>query len=93
MSWPLERVLFAIAGTVLIGGAMRLVSPWFLLLIAFVASTSGSSSWPRLPDVPILTRSSSPTSYLSMTHRHPPIHAPRPGPTGPRLGPIGRLGR
>jgi hypothetical protein len=37
--WPLERVLFAIAGTVvLIGVALSaLVSPWFLVLIAFVA--------------------------------------------------------
>lgn len=39
MSWPLERVLFAIAGTVVLIGVLlsALVSPWFLLLIAFVA--------------------------------------------------------
>ncbi len=38
-AWPLERVLFALAGSVtLLGVALSaLVSPWFLLLIAFVA--------------------------------------------------------
>jgi hypothetical protein len=38
-SWPLEPLLFAIAGTVvLVGVALSaLVSPWFLLLVAFVA--------------------------------------------------------
>jgi hypothetical protein len=37
--WPLERVLFALAGTVgLLGAALAaVVSPWFLLLVAFVA--------------------------------------------------------
>lgn len=37
--WPMERVLFALAGTVgLIGAALAAaVSPWFLLLVAFVA--------------------------------------------------------
>ncbi len=41
--WPLERALFAIAGTVvLIGAALSaLVSPWFLLLVAFV----GVNQW------------------------------------------------
>lgn len=41
--WPLERALFAIAGTVvLIGVALSaLVSPWFLLLVAFV----GVNQW------------------------------------------------
>lgn len=36
--WPLERVLFALAGTVtLVSVALVLaVSPWFLLLTAFV---------------------------------------------------------
>lgn len=36
--WPLERVLFALAGTVvLISVALvALVSPWFLVLTAFV---------------------------------------------------------
>ena len=36
--WPLERVLFALAGTVtlLSAGLAALVSPWFLLLTAFV---------------------------------------------------------
>jgi hypothetical protein len=42
-SWPLERVLFAMAGTVvLLSVALAvLVSPWFLLLTAFV----GVSQW------------------------------------------------
>jgi hypothetical protein len=36
--WPLERVLFALAGTVILisVGLVALVSPWFLLLTAFV---------------------------------------------------------
>lgn len=42
-SWPLERVLFAMAGTVTIASVVLavLVSPWFLLLTAFV----GLSQW------------------------------------------------
>lgn len=38
-AWPLERALFAMAGTVTMIGVLLsvLVSPWFLLLIAFVA--------------------------------------------------------
>ncbi len=41
--WPLERVLFAMAGTVtLISAALAAaVSPWFLLLTAFV----GINQW------------------------------------------------
>lgn len=41
--WPLERVLFAMAGTVTLLGAglSALVSPWFLLLVAFV----GINQW------------------------------------------------
>ena len=41
--WPLERVLFAMAGTVTLLSALltALVSPWFLLLTAFV----GVSQW------------------------------------------------
>ena len=36
--WPLERVLFALAGTVVLLSAalVALISPWFLLLTAFV---------------------------------------------------------
>lgn len=42
-SWPLERVLFALAGSVTLGSALlaALVSPWFLLLTAFV----GVNQW------------------------------------------------
>lgn len=41
--WPLERVLFAMAGTVALLSALlvALVSPWFLLLTAFV----GLNQW------------------------------------------------
>jgi hypothetical protein len=43
MRWPLERVLFALAGTMtLVGAALAaLVSPWFLLLTVFV----GVNQW------------------------------------------------
>jgi len=43
VSWPLERVLFALAGTMtLLSAALAaLVSPWFLLLTAFV----GVNQW------------------------------------------------
>ena len=41
--WPLERVLFALAGTVVLTSALltAVVSPWFLLLTAFV----GLNQW------------------------------------------------
>ena len=41
--WPLERVLFALAGTMtlLSAGLAAAVSPWFLLLTAFV----GVNQW------------------------------------------------
>ena len=41
--WPLERVLFALAGTVTLTSAAlaAFVSPWFLLLTAFV----GVNQW------------------------------------------------
>jgi hypothetical protein len=43
ISWPLERVLFAMAGTMtLVSVALAVVvSPWFLLLTAFI----GVSQW------------------------------------------------
>ena len=43
VAWPLERVLFALAGTVtLVSAALAaIVSPWFLLLTAFV----GVNQW------------------------------------------------
>lgn len=42
-AWPLERILFALAGTmtVLSAALAALVSPWFLLLTAFV----GLNQW------------------------------------------------
>ena len=42
-SWPLERVLFALAGTMALLSALlaAVVSPWFLLLTAFV----GINQW------------------------------------------------
>lgn len=41
--WPLERVLFALAGTMTLLSALlaAVVSPWFLLLTAFV----GLNQW------------------------------------------------
>ena len=41
--WPLERALFALAGTATLisAGLSALVSPWFLLLTAFV----GINQW------------------------------------------------
>jgi len=41
--WPLERVLFALAGTMTLLSALlaAIVSPWFLLLTAFV----GINQW------------------------------------------------
>lgn len=41
--WPLERVLFALAGTMtlLSAGLAAIVSPWFLILTAFV----GGNQW------------------------------------------------
>ena len=41
--WPLERVLFALAGTMTLLGVVLalLVSPWFLIVTAFV----GVSQW------------------------------------------------
>jgi hypothetical protein len=41
--WPLERVLFALAGTVTLLSALlaAVISPWFLLLTAFV----GINQW------------------------------------------------
>ena len=41
--WPLERVLFALAGTVTLLSVLlvALVSPWFLLLTVFV----GVNQW------------------------------------------------
>jgi hypothetical protein len=43
MAWPLERVLFALAGsmTLLSAALSALVSPWFLLLTALV----GVNQW------------------------------------------------
>jgi hypothetical protein len=41
--WPLERVLFALAGTVTVTAAVlsAFVNPWFLLLVAF----TGINQW------------------------------------------------
>ena len=42
-AWPLERILFALAGTVTLGSIVLalVASPWFLVLTAFV----GASQW------------------------------------------------
>ena len=43
LKWPLERVLFAMAGTIALVSALlaAAVSPWFLILTAFV----GVNQW------------------------------------------------
>ena len=43
LKWPLERVLFAMAGTMALVSALlaAAVSPWFLILTAFV----GMNQW------------------------------------------------
>ena len=43
IAWPLERILFALAGTMTLLSALlaATVSPWFLLLTAFV----GINQW------------------------------------------------
>jgi hypothetical protein len=43
MRWPLERLLFALVGTMTLLAALlaAIVSPWFLLLAAFV----GLNQW------------------------------------------------
>jgi hypothetical protein len=42
-AWPLERVLFALAGSITLASALlaALVSPWFLVLTVFV----GVNQW------------------------------------------------
>jgi hypothetical protein len=42
-AWPLERILFALAGSMTLLSVLlgTLVSPWFLLLAAFV----GANQW------------------------------------------------
>ena len=42
-AWPLERILFAMAGTMTLLSALLVVvvSPWFLILTAFV----GANQW------------------------------------------------
>jgi hypothetical protein len=42
-NWPLERILFAMAGTMTLISALlaALISPWFLMLTAFV----GINQW------------------------------------------------
>ena len=42
-AWPLERVLFALAGSITVASALLagLVSPWFLLVTLFV----GVNQW------------------------------------------------
>ena len=49
--WPLERVLFALAGTVTLIGALlaATVSPWFLLLTPFVRLNQGLHTSPPAP--------------------------------------------
>ncbi len=57
--WPLERVLFALAGTMTGLSALlsALVSPWFLLLTGFVAFNQLLfASWGHCPASWLLSR-------------------------------------
>jgi len=70
--WPLERVLFALAGTVTLTSVVlaALVSPWFVLLTAFV----GVNQWLYVvagacPASLVLTR----LFGLRSAAEHPPI--------------------
>lgn len=74
--WPLERVLFALAGTVTLTAALlaALVSPWFLLLAAFV----GLNQWLYVavgacPASLVLTRACGLRSALAEA-RSPEVH-------------------
>lgn len=67
VNWPLERVLFALAGTMTLisAGLSAIVSPWFLLLSALV----GVNQWlfvvfGACPASLILRRLFSPASVL-----------------------------
>jgi hypothetical protein len=58
-SWPLERVLFLLAGTMSILSALlaAVVSPWFLLLTAFVgANQLAYSAFGNCPSSLLLQR-------------------------------------
>ena len=79
-SWPLERVLFAMAGTVTIASVVLaiLVSPWFLLLTAFV----GVSQWLYVT-VGVVPRLARRRTRLPREAGVPPMTA---------VGPMGRLG-
>ena len=86
--WPLERILFALAGTVtLVSAALAAVlTPWFLVLTAFV----GTSQWLYVlvgacPASVVIRRLTGARSVR--LPRHPPGGAPMSD-----LGPIGRLG-
>ena len=59
-AWPLERVLFALAGSMTLLSVLLalLANPWFLLLAASSGSISGSSS----PSAPVRPRSCSSAS-------------------------------
>jgi hypothetical protein len=82
--WPLERVLFALAGSVTLASVLLavLASPWFLLLTVFV----GLNQWLYVlvgacPASLVLRRAFGLRSVLY------PIHAPDPSPqTEPTRG-------
>ena len=79
--WPLERILFLLAGTMTGLSALlsAFVSPWFMLLTGFVAFNQ--LLFVTVGDCPA---SLDPASRLRRPARVPPMSDP---------GPIGRLGR
>ena len=76
--WPLERVLFALAGTVVLLSValVALVSPWFLLLTAFV----GVNLW-----LYVLV-GACPASYVLKRTCEPPLGRLSASPDDPRSG-------
>ena len=85
--WPLERVLFAMAGTVTLLSALlaAVVSPWFLLLTAFV----GVNQW-----LYVLVGACPASLVLGrLFGLRSTLYPPGDPAMTPRYGPIGRLGR
>ena len=85
-SWPLERVLFAMAGTMTLLSALlaAVVSPWFLLLTAFV----GVNQW-----LYVAFGACGASLILRRAFGLRSVLYPLGGRAMTQFGPIGRLGR
>ena len=94
-AWPLERTLFALAGsmTLLAVTLSFLVSPWFLLLAAFVGVNQwlyvGTGALPRLDRARARRCRATVSAMSTVTAAQPAARtAERPA----KVGPLGRLG-